>query len=178
MTAAEGLLSRATASQCGSIPSESTTSDLGKSRARTLPARRRSQARKGAPKELSLYRKHFLLTIAFAMLAVVELAMAQSPVDRFRIVAQDWHPMDWHRGLAVAAITFENANDFSIYEPTIACEFVRPNGELIGTRATHVHRAFRPGKMQIDGIEFSIRERDAVPGSCRVVSVLTSPAPD
>jgi len=48
-----------------------------------------------------------LLMIALAAVAGAQLAAAQSPVDGFRIVTQNWHPMDWHRGLAVAVITFD-----------------------------------------------------------------------
>ncbi len=121
--------------------------------------------------------------LAFAgsiILGAAQGAVAQSPVEGFRIVAQTWHTeqQERHRGLAVAEITFENANDIPIYEPTIACDFFAPDGRLIGSRGTHVHLAFAPGKTEIKGIEFGIGTKDAVPGKCRVISVLTSPSPD
>jgi hypothetical protein len=115
-----------------------------------------------------------LVCLATVLLAACQWrAAAQSPIDRFRIVSQDWHR---YSGLAVADITFENANDYRVNEPVIACDFLKPSGELIGTRGTTIHRAFRPGKMKVEGIHFSLRERDAVPGRCRVLSVATSPA--
>jgi hypothetical protein len=116
--------------------------------------------------------------LALATRAGATQAAAESPVEGFRIVSQAWHPQERHRGLAVAEMTFENTNNFPVYEPTIACEFLSASGQLIGSRGTHVHMVFPPGEKEIKGIEFIVREKDALPGACRVVSVLTSPSPE
>jgi hypothetical protein len=126
-------------------------------------------------------RKILVLVFVVSTSAPVAGALsvyAQSPVEGFGIISQIWHPQEEHRGLAVAEITFENKNPFSIYEPTIACEFFKPSGELIGSRGTHIHMVFPPGTTEIKGIEFAVGDKDALPGSCRVVAVLTSPSPD
>jgi hypothetical protein len=115
---------------------------------------------------------------ASATAAGMQGVCAQSPVEGFHIASQVWHSQELHRGLAVAEITFENKNPFSIYEPTIACEFFKPSGELIGSRGTHIHMVFPPGRTETKGIEFGVGDEDALPGSCRIVAVLTSPSPD
>ncbi len=41
-----------------------------------------------------------------------------------------------------------------------------------------IFQSFPPGKKKIDGVEFSLREKNATPGSCRVISVTTVSAPN
>ncbi len=119
----------------------------------------------------------FVGAIAALAIPVADVSLAQSPLEKFRIVAQEWHP-DTQRSLAVAVITFQNDNDFPVYEPIIACDFLKPGGQLLGRRGTNVHMVFGHGSTKAEGIEFTLMEKDAVPGPCRVVSVLTSPSAD
>jgi len=99
----------------------------------------------------------------------------KAPVDKFSVVSQSWHRFP---GLAVADITFQNTNDFRVRDAVVSCEFLDPKGKLIATRGSTVFQSFPPGKKKIDGIEFSLREKNAVPGSCRVISVSTVGAPN
>jgi hypothetical protein len=94
----------------------------------------------------------------------------KAPVDKFSVVSQEWHRFP---GLAVADITFQNANDFRVRDAVVSCEFFDAKGKLIATRGSTVFQSFPPGKKKIDGVEFSLREKNAVPGSCRVISVRT-----
>lgn len=94
----------------------------------------------------------------------------KAPVDKFSVVSQSWHRFP---GLAVADITFQNGNDFRVRDPVISCEFFDAKGKLLATRGSTVFQSFPPGRKKIDGIEFSLREKNAVPGSCRVLSVST-----
>jgi hypothetical protein len=112
--------------------------------------------------------------IVIAGLVGVPTCAAESAIDRFHIVSQQWHR---YSGLAVADIVFRNENRYSVHEPVIVCEFLTSRGDLIGSRGTMVHRLFRPGDQEVRGIHFSMREKDAVPGACRVLSVKTSPSP-
>jgi hypothetical protein len=100
---------------------------------------------------------------------------ARAPVDKFSVVSQNWHRFP---GLAVADITFQNANDFRVRDAVISCEFFDDKGKLIATRGSTVFQSFPPGKKKIDGVEFSLREKNAVPGSCRVISVSTVGGPN
>jgi hypothetical protein len=112
--------------------------------------------------------------IVVAVLIGAQNCAAESAVDRFHIVSQQWHEFS---GLAVADIVFRNENPYPVTEPVIACEFRTRRGDLIGTRGTMVHRMFHPGDQEVLGIHFSMREKNAVPGKCRVVSVKTSSSP-
>jgi len=98
-----------------------------------------------------------------------------APVDKFSVVSQSWHRFP---GLAVADITFQNANDFRVRDAVVSCEFFDARGKLVATRGSTVFQSFPPGKKKIDGIEFSLREKNAVPGSCRVISVTTVGSPN
>jgi hypothetical protein len=98
----------------------------------------------------------------------------QSP-QKFSIVTQTWHR---YPGLAVADITFQNGNDFGVRNAVVSCEFVDPKGKVLATRGSTVFQSFPPGKKKVDGIEFSLREKNAVPGSCRVISVTTIGGPN
>jgi hypothetical protein len=99
----------------------------------------------------------------------------RAPVDKFSVVTQSWHR---YPGLAVADITFQNANDFRVRDAVVSCEFFDAKGKLVATRGSTVFQSFPPGKKKIDGIEFSLREKNAVPGSCRVLSVSTVSGPN
>jgi hypothetical protein len=99
----------------------------------------------------------------------------KAPVDKFSVVSQTWHRFP---GLAVADVTFQNGNDFRVRDPVISCEFFDAKGKLIATRGSTVFQSFPPGKKKIDGIEFSLREKNASPGSCRVISVSTVAGPN
>lgn len=99
----------------------------------------------------------------------------KAPIDKFSVVSQSWHRFP---GLAVADITFQNANDIRVRDPVITCEFFDTKGKLLATRGSTVFQSFPPGKKKVDGIEFSLREKNAVPGSCRVLSVTTVGAPN
>jgi hypothetical protein len=112
--------------------------------------------------------------IVIAVLTGAQTCAAESAIDRFHIVSQQWHR---YSGLAVVDIIFRNENQHPVNEPVIACEFLTPRGELIGSRGTMIHRMFRPGKHAVRGVHFSMREKDAVPGACRVLSVKISPSP-
>ncbi len=106
--------------------------------------------------------------ILLAALGIVSLCLASGPSARA------------HRypGLAVADITFQNANDIRVRNPVVSCEFFDPKGKLLATRGSTVFQSFPPGKKKIDGVEFSLREKNAVPGSCRVISVSTVGGPN
>jgi hypothetical protein len=78
------------------------------------------------------------------------------PIDKFWVVSQDWHRSP---GVAVADITFRNGNDYNLRDPVIACDFFSSSGTLIATRGSTVFQSFPPGKHQVSGIEFSLRER-------------------
>ena len=93
---------------------------------------------------------------------------SKAPLDKFSIVTHTWHR---YPGLAVADITFQNANDFRVRNAVVSCEFLDPRGKLIAARGSTVFQSFPPGKKKIEGIEFSLREKNAMPGSCRVLSV-------
>ncbi len=99
----------------------------------------------------------------------------KAPIDKFSVVTQSWHR---YPGLAVADITFQNANDIRVRNPVVSCEFFDPKGKLLATRGSTVFQSFPPGKKKIDGVEFSLREKNAVPGSCRVISVSTVGGPN
>ena len=99
----------------------------------------------------------------------------KAPIDKFSVVSQAWHRFP---GLAVADITFQNGNNFRVRDAVIACEFFDAKGKLLATRGSTVFQSFPPGRKKIDGIEFSLREKNAVPGSCRVISVTTVASPN
>lgn len=99
----------------------------------------------------------------------------RAPIDKFSVVSQTWHR---YPGLAVADVTFQNGNDIRVRDPVISCEFFDTKGKLLATRGSTVFQSFPPGKKKIDGIEFSLREKNAVPGSCRVLSVNTVSGPN
>jgi hypothetical protein len=99
----------------------------------------------------------------------------KGPVDKFSVVSQSWHRFP---GLAVADITFQNANDFRVRDAVVSCEFFDAKGKLVATRGSTVFQSFPPGRKTIDGIEFSLREKNAVPGSCRVIAVSTIAGPN
>jgi len=99
----------------------------------------------------------------------------KAPIDKFSVVSQSWHRFP---GLAVADITFQNANDIRVRDPVITCEFLDAKGKLLATRGSTVFQSFPPGRKKVDGIEFSLREKNAVPGSCRVISVTTVASPN
>jgi hypothetical protein len=99
----------------------------------------------------------------------------RAPVDKFSVLSQSWHRFP---GLAVADVTFQNGNDFRVRDPVISCDFFDAKGKVIATRGSTVFQSFPPGKKKIDGIEFSLREKNAVPGSCRVISVSTVAGPN
>ena len=99
----------------------------------------------------------------------------RAPVDKFSVVSQSWHRFP---GLAVADITFQNANDFRVRDAVVSCEFFDAKGKLLATRGSTVFQSFPPGKKTVDGIEFSLREKNAVPGSCRVIAVSTIAGPN
>src|SRR5262249_39604980 len=97
------------------------------------------------------------------------------PPGKFSVVTQTWHR---YPGLAVADITFENGNDFGVRNAVVSCEFLAPKGKLLATGGSPVFQSSPPGKKKVEGIEFSLRERNAVPGSCRVISVSTTGGPN
>jgi hypothetical protein len=97
-------------------------------------------------------------------------APAGAPIDKFRILSQEWHR---YAGLAVADITFENGNNYSVRNAVISCEFANPQGSEAATRGSTVFQTFPPGTQKVNGIEFSLREKHFVPRSCRVVAVST-----
>jgi hypothetical protein len=99
----------------------------------------------------------------------------KAPIDKFSVVSQSWHRFP---GLAVADITFQNANDIRVRDPVITCEFLDAKGKVLATRGSTVFQSFPPGRKKVDGIEFSLREKNAVPGSCRVISVTTVASPN
>jgi hypothetical protein len=99
----------------------------------------------------------------------------KGPIDKFSVVSPSWHRFP---GLAVADITFQNANDFRVRDAVVSCEFLDAKGKLLATRGSTVFQSFPPGKKKVDGIEFSLREKNAVPGSCRVLSVTTVGGPN
>jgi hypothetical protein len=99
----------------------------------------------------------------------------KNPIGKFSIVTQSWHRFP---GLAVADITFQNANDFRVRNAVVSCEFFDAKGKLIAARGSTVFQSFPPGKKKVEGIEFSLREKNAVPGSCRVISVSTAAESD
>ena len=78
----------------------------------------------------------------------------------------------------VAFTAFQNANDIRVRDPVITCEFLDAKGKLLATRGSTVFQSFPPGRKKVDGIEFSLREKNAVPGSCRVISVTTVASPN
>jgi hypothetical protein len=60
----------------------------------------------------------------------------------------------------------------------ITCEYFDTKGKLLATRGRTVFQSFPPVKKKVDGIEFSLREKNAVPGSCRVISVTAVASPN
>jgi len=119
-----------------------------------------------------------LAAAAYILLCLPLLAQPSPPgppPGKFSIVTQTWHR---YPGLAVADITFENRNDFGVRNAVVSCEFLDPKGKVLATRGSTVFQSFPPGKKKIDGIEFSLREKNAVPGSCRVISVSTIGGPN
>ena len=100
---------------------------------------------------------------------------ANAAVAKFSIVSQTWHR---YPGLAVADITFQNANDMRVRNAVISCEFVDPQGKVVATRGSTVFQSFPPGKKKVDGIEFSLREKNAAPGACRILSVNATDSPN
>ena len=94
---------------------------------------------------------------------------------KFSIVSQTWHR---YPGLAVADITFQNANEMRVRNAVISCEFVDPQGKVVATRGSTVFQSFPPGKKKVDGIEFSLREKNAAPGACRILSVNATDSPN
>jgi hypothetical protein len=97
-------------------------------------------------------------------------------VHNLSVIAQNWHR---YPGLAVADITFNNANSYEVRHPIIACDFFDSNGNVIATRGTTIFQTFpRASTIKIDGVHFSLREKNAIPGSCRVISVRTVNAPN
>jgi hypothetical protein len=97
-------------------------------------------------------------------------AAETAPIDKFRIVSQEWHR---YTGLVVADIIFENSNNYSVKNAVISCDFVNPKGSEVATRGSTVFQTFPPGTHKVNGVEFSLRERNFVPGLCRVLSVST-----
>jgi hypothetical protein len=100
---------------------------------------------------------------------------ASSAVDKFLVVSQEWHR---YPGLAVADITFNNGNEYAVQHAIISCDFLDPNGNVIATHHTTIFLGFPPGRTKINGVSFSLREKNATPGSCRVLSVRTEAAPN
>jgi hypothetical protein len=97
-------------------------------------------------------------------------------VHNLSVIAQNWHR---YPGLAVADIIFNNANNYEVRHPIIACDFFDPNGNVVATRGTTIFQTFpRASTIKIDGVHFSLRERNAISGSCRVISVKTVDAPN
>src|SRR5262249_24065830 len=90
------------------------------------------------------------------------------PPGKFSVVTQTWHR---YPGLAVADITFENGNDFGVRNAVVSCEFLDPKGKVLATRGSTVFQSFPPGKKKVEGIEFSLREKNGVRGWCRVIWV-------
>jgi hypothetical protein len=93
---------------------------------------------------------------------------AKPLVDKFSIVNQTWHR---YPGLAVADITFQNANAVRVRNAQLSCEIFDAKGKKIADRRSIVFQSFPPGKKKVEGIEFSLREKNAVPGSCSVIGV-------
>jgi hypothetical protein len=99
-----------------------------------------------------------------------------APVLNLSVVAQDWHR---YPGLAVADIIFNNENNYGVRHPVVACDFLDANGNVIATRGTTIFQTFPPAStIKIDGVHFSLREKNAIPGTCRVMSVTTLAAPN
>jgi hypothetical protein len=97
-------------------------------------------------------------------------------VHNLSVVTQEWHR---YPGLAVADIIFNNANDYEVRHPIIACDFLDPNGKVIATRGSTIFQSFPPASTtRINGVHFSLlRAKNAIPGSCRVLSVKTVATP-
>jgi hypothetical protein len=101
---------------------------------------------------------------------------AQEAVQNLSVVTQEWHR---YPGLAVADIIFNNANYYEVRHPVVACDFLGPSGNVVANRGTTIFQTFPPASsMRINGVHFSLREKAAVPGSCRVLSVRTVAAPN
>ena len=106
-----------------------------------------------------------------------ELVRQPRPADvgDFSVIRQDWRQ---YPGLAVANITFNNANGYEVRNAVISCDFVDKDGKVIITRGTTIFQTFPPGStIKIDDVHFTLREKSATPGSCRVVSVRSLTAP-
>jgi hypothetical protein len=118
---------------------------------------------------------------------IVTTAVAQQPqhriaptgtgaVQNLSVVTQEWHR---YPGLAVADIIFNNANYYEVRHPVVACDFLDRNGNVIATRGTSIFQSFPPASsIRIEGVHFSLREKNVTPGSCRVLSVRTVAAPN
>jgi hypothetical protein len=97
-------------------------------------------------------------------------------VDKFSVISQVWHR---YPGLAVADITFNNENDYAVRNVVISCDFLGPIGNVIARRGSTIFQSFPPAStIKIDGVSFSLREKNAAPGSCRVLSVRAVGAPN
>ena len=101
---------------------------------------------------------------------------AAPAVQNLSVVMQNWHR---YPGLAVADVIFNNANAFAVRHVIIGCDFLDTKGNVIATRATTIFESLPPAStVKIDGVHFSLREKGATPGSCRVISVRTVPPPN
>jgi hypothetical protein len=112
----------------------------------------------------------------FISSAAAQQQPSASAVQNLSVVMQNWHR---YQGLAVADIIFNNANAFAVRHVIIGCDFLDPKGNVIATRATTIFESLPPAStVKIDGVHFSLREKSATPGSCRVISVRTASQPN
>jgi hypothetical protein len=116
------------------------------------------------------------LFISTAVAQQRSVPSAPAAVQNLSVVMQNWHR---YPGLAVADIIFNNANAFAVRHVIIGCDFLDTKGNVIATRATTIFESLPPASsVKIDGVHFSLREKSATPGSCRVISVRTVPPPN
>lgn len=101
-----------------------------------------------------------------------ELPMPDRPVDKLSL----GHPF-WRRGagLVHGAMALNNQNDYSVTDVIISCDFFDEWGNLIGRRATGIHRIFGSGRTWVNGIYLTLPSRHAQAGACRIISAKRMP---
>jgi len=101
-----------------------------------------------------------------------ELPTPDRPVDNLSL----GHPF-WHRGagLVYGSMALRNQNSYSVKDLIIACDFFDEWGNLVGRRATGIHRIFSPGRTWVSGIYLTLPSRNAQAGACRILSAQRVP---
>ena len=96
-------------------------------------------------------------------------------LGNFSVLTQHWRR---YPGLAVADIIFNNENGYAVRNVIVTCEFLDRNGNAVATRGSTIFQSFPPAStIKIDNVYFSLREKNAVPGSCRALSASNVTAP-